>query len=145
MRIGYSDDEDWPGQFALFQANCRRSLRGQTGQCALRQLEAALLALPKPRLIAHELQDVAGDVCAIGALVRYQGITPKADPEFEMEHIGVECGMPLLVAWKVVEQNDIEFDTRYVADPVFHRVLYTPEERYDAMLAWVRQQLGTVP
>lgn len=44
MRISYSDEEDSPGQFALFQANCRRSLQGKKGQAALRELEAALLA-----------------------------------------------------------------------------------------------------
>jgi len=43
MRIGYSEDEDYPGQFELWQANCQRSLKGKKGQAALRELEACSL------------------------------------------------------------------------------------------------------
>lgn len=131
MRINYSDDEIYPGQFELWQANCRRSLNGKAGQRALRDLETALLALPTKRLIADELHDVAGDVCAIGALARAKGLKPKADPGYEMEEVGVECGMPRLVAWKVVEINDIELSSYRVG----------PEARYERVLAWVRSQL----
>lgn len=137
-RISYSDEEDFPGQFFLWQANCERSLGGRLGQAALRELEAALVALPTKRLIANDLQTPEGDVCAIGALARHKGITPSPegnvrgfDPEYEMEEIGVECGMPRMVAWKAVEKNDIELG--YV----------TPEERYTRMLDWVRSELSS--
>lgn len=140
MRINYSEDEDYPGQFYLYQANCTRSVKGQAGQKALRELEAALLALPSKRLIAEELDD-GQDVCAIGALVRHKKITPTSDSEWEMENVGVECGMPHLVAWKVVELNDVEFLDRWRDGA---REFYTPEERYDAMLKWVRQQIAPI-
>jgi hypothetical protein len=138
MRINYTEDEDFPGQFALWQGNCQRALSGKRGQESLRELESALLALPSKRLIANEL-DNGEDVCAIGALARYKHLTPFADPESEMEDVGVECGMPRLVAWKVVEINDNEFDFRYVGN---QRVDYTPEERYAAILKWVQKQIG---
>lgn len=139
MRINYSEDEDFPGQFSLWQGNCQRSLAGKKGQESLRELEAALLALSSKRLITDELDD-GKDVCAIGALVRYKHITPEADPESEMEDVGVECGMPRLVAWKVVELNDEHFNFRY-EDNFQKRIMYTPEERYLAILGWVRKQL----
>jgi hypothetical protein len=138
MRISYTDEEDFPGQFGLWQGNCQRSLSGKQGQAALRELEAALVALPSKRLIANEL-DNGQDVCAIGALVRYKKITPLADPEYEMEQVGIECGMPRLVAWTVVEINDNELDFRYVDGK---RVDCTPEERYETILKWIRKQLG---
>ena len=47
MRVNYSEDEDYGGQFNLWQANCRRSRRGKKGQAALRELEAALLGMPE--------------------------------------------------------------------------------------------------
>src|SRR5690242_7152069 len=98
IRIGFSEDEVYPGQFELWQANCDRSLAGKKGQAALRELEAALLALPAKRLIANEFDD-GEDVCAIGAVFRYKRMSaPKADPQYEMEDVGVECGMPRLVA-----------------------------------------------
>lgn len=163
MRISYSDEEEVPGQFALWQANCRRSLQGKKGQAALRELEAALLALPEKRLIADKMIDADGEVCAIGALAKHKGRDLLAEPhmgdpdEFEgdgeMEEIGVELGMPRLVAWKVVCKNDVEIDGHYENLPGPYRwfqeqsrlrayVPVTPEMRYEKMLAWVRQQLN---
>jgi hypothetical protein len=153
MRINYSEDEDFPGQFNLWQANCQRSINGKAGQKALRELEQALVALPDKRLIAGELQTADGEVCAIGALLKYRGIEKtEADPE-EMEEVGIELGLPPLVAWKVVCQNDIEIDGRYLEVFGPHHPTYrfagrdmrlvsvTPGERYEKMLAWVRKQI----
>jgi hypothetical protein len=132
-RRGISDEEEYPGQFGLWEGNCRRSIKGKAGQAALRELEAALLALPEKRLIVGELENAAGEVCALGALKRYKGVEEvKADPEWEMEEVGVELGMPRLVAWQVVYVNDEGVDWRSLA---------SPEERYEKVLAWVRTQL----
>lgn len=154
MRINYTDEEDFPGQYGLWQANCRRSMQGKPGQRALRELEAALLALPTKQLIADVLEDEDGRVCAIGALAKAKSITPTADPGYEMEAVGVELGMPRLVAWEVVAQNDIELQEvwevacgplRQHVTPYDGGVLLvrevTPAERYEKMLAWVREQL----
>ena len=46
MRVSYSEEENYPGQFDLWQANCKRSRQGKKGQVALRELKAALLAMP---------------------------------------------------------------------------------------------------
>lgn len=139
MRISYTDEEDYPGQFGLWQGNCDRSISSKAGQSALRELEQALLALPEKRLIANALEDADGEVCAIGALAKYRGVTPKGDPE-EMELIGVELGMPKLVAWKVVALNDIDTDFYYDKKDG-RRVPYTPEQRYERVLAQVRKWL----
>ena len=143
MRISYSEDEQYPGQFELWQANCRRSLRGKAGQAALHELEQALLALPNERLLANRLVDSDGDVCALGALAQFKGHALYLaegcglDDDFDfdddgMEDFGVELGMPRLVAWKVVEENDIQ-----LGGPL------SPEDRYRRMLAWVQAQLVT--
>ena len=67
MRISYSDEEDYTGQFDLWQANCERSLRGKQGQVELKELRAALLDLPDKRLLYELLEDDEGGVCVIGA------------------------------------------------------------------------------
>ncbi len=140
MRISYSEEEDYPGEFDLYQGNCMRSIKGKKGQAALRELEQALLAMPDKRLIANELETADGDVCAIGALVKHRGVTPKSDPE-DMEEVGMELGMPRLVAWKVVALNDVDIDSYY--DPKEgHCVSYTPEERYEHVLAQVQKWLS---
>jgi hypothetical protein len=129
-RISYSDDEDYPGQFDLWQANCRRSLRGKQGQEELKELRAALLSLPEKRLIHGLLEDEEGGVCAIGAYGKHKGLDiSKFDPDDATDEVGIEGGMPALVAWKVVEMNDMEFDH------------LTPERRYQKMLAWVESWL----
>lgn len=156
MRIGYSEDEDYPGQFGLWQGNCARSLKGKAGQATLRELEAALLALPSKRLIAKSLVDAHGEVCAIGALAEFKGeITDDmiGQGEYDMEAIGIELGMPRLVAWKIVEMNDLQFSGqdllfaegpyRWPAEQPYAYVEVTPEQRYERMLAWVREQLST--
>lgn len=154
MRINYSDEEDYPGQFHLFQANCARSLYGKSGQAALRELESALLALPTKRLIANEL-DNGVDCCAIGAVVRHRGLESTEFDEEAMEEVGEDLGMPRLVAWKVVEANDIDNEDYSIRAPgpnQYHwpqytpgyqlRVKTTPEERYASVLKWVQRLLA---
>ena len=157
MRLNYSEDEDWQGQFALWDANCRRSIKGKVGQRELRELEAALLALPEKRLIHGELTNDEGGVCAIAAYAKHKGVDISAfDPEDESDEVGIAAGMPRLVAWKVVALNDLVCDTVWeVAEGPIQRghgqykggIPYirdmTPEERYDKVLAWVRGVLGT--
>ena len=131
MRINYSHEENYPGQFELWQANCERSLRGKHGQLELRELRAALLALPDKRLIHELLEDEEGGVCAIGAYGKHKGIDlSKFDVDSDTDEVGIAGGMPALVAWKVVEMNDLEFDGSV-----------TPEQRYEKMLAWVESKL----
>ena len=155
MRLNWSDEEDRPGQFALWDANCRRSMRGKNGQRELRELEAALVALPEKRLIHGSLVDDEGGVCAIACYAKHKGIDiSKFDPEEESDEVGIAAGMPRLVAWKVVSQNDIINDTVWevACGPVqrYHGSYkggiplvrdMTPEERYEAVLYWVRSNL----
>jgi hypothetical protein len=151
-RISYSDEEDYPGQFDLWRANLRRSLKGRNGRRALRDLEAALLALPDKRLIADHLA-ANGQVCAVGAIVTHRKVSlgqareavlrelegePReddceewddCDDMGETEEVGVANGIPRLVAWRLVELNDMEL------------ARFTPEERYEKVLAWARKHL----
>jgi len=132
-RINITYDEDYPGQFELWQANCRRSLQGKTGQKELRALRDALLALPDKRLIHGSLVDEDGEVCAVGAYARHKGLDlQKFDPEDNTDDVGIEAGMPTLVAWKVVEMND-DYLSRHL----------TPEQRYEKMLEWVNGQISS--
>lgn len=122
MRISWTDEEEHPGQFALWDANCRRSMRSKAGQAALRRLEAALVAMPDKRLCSGKLVRHDGDVCAIGALARAEGKLPEPepfDPEYDFEDEDTDdtaefaeanLGFPHLVAWKVVAENDLMND-----------------------------------
>lgn len=154
-RINYSEEEDFPGQFALWTQNVERSLAGKDGQRALRDLEAALLALSAPRLVYGRLSK-DGEVCAVGAVVLQRKVSlgqareavlremedparerekwEDEDDEGETEAAGVAVGIPRLVAWRLVALNDIDLD------------YCTPEQRYEKVLAWTRKHLpASVP
>lgn len=140
MRIGYSESEDYPGQFELWQANCQRSLQGRKGQAALRELETALLALPVKRLIAEEVENADGEVCTIGALAKFRGLITdemKAQGEYDMEGVGVKLGIPRMVAWKIVEVTDIQLPDSFH----YYNTPVSPEYRYQKVLAWVQSQI----
>ena len=129
MRVVYRGDEEFPGEYELQRANMRRSGQGARGQRALRELEAALIALPAKRLIHGTLIDDNGDVCAIAAYGRHKGVDLSTfDAEEDSVDVGIIGGMPRLVAWQIVELNDSGRRE-------------TPEERYVRVLAWVREQL----
>ena len=144
MRVDYSEDEEYGGQFHLWQSNCRRSRRGKKGQAALRELEAALIALPNKRIQKDVFVERSGETCAIGALMLHRKVSAgmtrqQAEEECaaldrdDTEEHGISVGLPRLVAWSVAVEND-EWNRED-----------SPEERYLRILGWVRGELVDGP
>ena len=159
MRANYSEEESYPGEFELWQANCTRSRQGRKGGEGLRRLEAALLALPSRKLHNDVFVKTNGECCAIGALAvqeeigrgstREEAITNCATGDAtKVEEIGVKLGMPRLVAWAVAVEND-QYEGRMVAAPELPRGTCfrqeTPAERYERVVGWVQQELRGLP
>jgi hypothetical protein len=122
-RAGYSDDLDqwdlirWRGQVAS-------AIRGKRGQAFLRDLVAALDALPSKRLIAHELKAEDGEVCALGALGLVRNIDmERLDPD-EPDDVAAAFGIAQQLAREVVYMND-EYGPE------------TPEQKFTRMRDWV--------
>ena len=142
MRVIYVE-ESYPGEFALLEGNCRRSLQGRRGQKALEALKSALLAMPVKELHIDIFVEATGETCAIGARMIQKKVDrgmsrdlavrecSKEDP-CEIQQIGVKLGMPPLVAWSVSVEND--------QDPS-----RSPTERYQHVLNWVKRQLNERP
>lgn len=154
------EEEDFPGQSALWEQSGRNALRGRRGQTFLREIEAALLAMPEHRLIAGQPCDSNGDVCLIGQL----GVQRKvqsgrdrveviaewkeealdygdySDVDATVETMGLaqSLGMTRAMASYVAFQNDqcrvFVVPYRFLQDP-------TPEQRWEVMLRWVRAHL----
>lgn len=136
-RAGYSDDIDewelirWRGQVAS-------ATRGRRGQKMLRDLLAALDAMPEKRLIMHELKNEDGDVCAFGALGVARGIDmTKIDPE-EPDDVAAAFDVAPQLAREIVYYNDEHFDFEYIYGEI---VEITPERRWEKMRAWVGSQI----
>lgn len=156
MRIRFSEDEDFNNQAILWEANQERSLKGRKGQEALRRLEAALLALPEPKLIADAIEDANGLVCGLGAMAKHENYEGSlALPESPSENASDEewneyyshedsdaaaieramlalaesLDVPKLVAIGIIYENDDSYSAQ------------TPEARYTKLLAWARSWL----
>jgi len=105
-RSGYSDDIDDNWRLICWRGAVASAMRGKRGQTFLKELAAALDALPEKKLITHELE--AGDqVCALGAIGRARGIVSMGefDPE-DHETIAALFRIPHALACEIMFMND---------------------------------------
>lgn len=122
-RSGYSDDCE---NLGLWRGAVQRATTGYRGQHLLRKLLAALDAMPVKRLIADEIQNESGDVCALGAL-------DPAVKEYDAVYLAEHFGIAHALAAEIVYMNDEAFVWREDAE--------TPEQRWVRMRAWVASQI----
>lgn len=123
-RSGYSDDCD---NVQLWRSAVHRALRGYRGQAFLYKLRAALDAMPVKRLIAGEIANAAGEVCALGAVDPLAPVDPE-DRKAVADHFGIAPAM----AAEIVYMND-EADAWVRSE--------TPEQRWKRMRVWVDEQI----
>ncbi len=127
-RSGYSDDIDqwdlirWRGQVAS-------AIRGQRGQKLLREMLAALDAMPDKTLVTGDLETEEGEVCALGALGKVRGIDmQKLDPT-EPDDVAAAFDIAPQLAREIVYENDEGWHNE------------TPEQRWVRMRKWVAAQI----
>ncbi len=144
-RSGYSDDLDlldlgrWRGQV-------NSAIRGKRGQAFLRDLLAALDAMPEKRLVKQEFE-ADSEVCTLGCIARQRGIDmSKFDPEDES--VGEEIGAALGIAHQLAREIMWENDEFYTWDPARGRIrddASEPERRWKYMREWVAKQIVVTP
>lgn len=123
-RSGYSDDCDDQLQFGRWRGVVASAIRGKRGQAFLKEMLAALDALPEKKLIAHSLE-VEGDVCALGAVARARRVdVSMLDPE-DYETVAGTFGIATPLAQEIVFMNDEAFWRS------------TPEQRFQNVRDWV--------
>lgn len=134
-RSGYSDDYDGP-ELNLWRGSVERAIRGKRGQAFLRELIAALDALPTKRLI-HGGLEIDGEFCALGAVGRMRGLDMGPlkiwdDDDPNPEKIGEAFGIARSMAAEIMFENDEGID-----------VLGTglPEVTWLRMRAWAADNL----
>lgn len=128
-RANYNEDMDDNWSLICWRGAVTSATHGKRGQQFLRDLLAAMDALPEPLLIANELQS-GENVCTIGALGKARGIDmSKIDPEDSSTVSGV-FGIADALAREVVYMNDEgSFNSETHAD------------RFKRMRAWVVSQI----
>lgn len=139
------DDEDFPNQAQLWRANTDRALAGKKGQAFLKEMEGALLSLPRPRLIEGYICK-GGDVCAMGALALKR--QRKAGDSISAALYWLEKDAPgeddVDATASYMSRNygvlrRLSFELAWVNDE--GRDCATPEQRYAAVLKWIREKM----
>lgn len=138
-RAGYSDDIDnW--QMIKWRGQVASAIRGQRGQTMLKDLLAALDAMPVKRLVSNELETVDGEICAFGALGRARGIDMQSiDPE-DPDQVAAAFDIASQLAREVVYEND-ECDRGYFGGDEWRTE--SPEEKWIRMRKWVASRIKT--
>lgn len=129
-RSGYTDEGDqW--QLIMWRGAVRSAIRGKRGQAFLRELLAALDAMPEKKLITHDLQDASGQVCTLGAIGVARGVDlAPLDPEAH-EQLGSVFNISEALVREIEYEND-EGASCY----------QTPEQRWQRMRDWVAANLA---
>lgn len=143
-RSGYSDDLDhwalirWRGAVAS-------AIRGKRGQAILKELEAALLALPEKKLCKDDFADPESEtVCALGAVVLKRKVDQGKDTVSAIKEIAKEFP-------EGCEAQEVTGDFN-IAEALAKEITYindewgpwgcTPEQRYQEVLRWVRENIA---
>lgn len=151
-----------------FSANIKRALKGRKGQAFLRELEAALVALPEKRLVrgvfaeADELPVpttdptfyrakvvATGEVCALGAVAVERAVRKGMTREEACQKYAEQFD-PEENDWILTQEQGKELG---ICHPLAYEIIYhndescarTPEDRYEEVLRWVRSQIIPEP
>lgn len=118
-RAGYTDDGDDPLAMGRWRAQIRSATRGKRGQQFFRDLVAALDAMPEKELIAGELKDSDGCVCALGALGSARGVDLSELDTEDYESLGATFDIAEQLARETMYENDEQVDSfKYVEIPI---------------------------
>lgn len=163
-RSGYCDDIDDTLAHGRWRAQVRSATRGKRGQKLLREMLAALDAMPEKRLVPFELE-VSADADAKHAAdwSRITGMDPSeylthALRRDERVKEGDVCALGALGKMRGLDMSNLDpedpdtvasaFD---IASPLAREIVYmndevsshneTPEQRWTRMRKWVASQL----
>lgn len=133
-RHGYVDDLD-QRDLAMWRGRVASAIRGKRGQTMLRELAAALDAMPDKRLVSGVLKDADGCVCTTGAILDARNVPDLVDDDGD-DHTWI--AETLNVASCLIQEIEYEND-----EGVWEE---TPEQRWVRMRKWVQKQIdATTP
>jgi hypothetical protein len=128
-RSGYSDDCDgW--DLIRWRGAVKSALRGKRGQSFLREMAAALDAMPKKRLIESALVREDGEVCAMGAVCKARGLDVSGIDPYDSPVVAGRVGLAHAMVAEIASINDDDFGWKEE----------TPEDRWMRMRAWVKEK-----
>lgn len=127
-RSGYSEDCEY---LELWRGAVEQAIHGKRGQAFLRELAAALDAMPVKELIDGALIREDGACCAIGAVCKARGTDVSRVDYYDRDSVARAIGVAPAMAAEIEFVNDDDFCSRGE----------TPAERWLRMRTWVTRNL----
>jgi hypothetical protein len=114
-RSGYTDDCE---NLGLWRGTVERAIRGKRGQAALRELAAAMDAMPNKSLAAESLVTTEGESCTLGVLGQVRGLSmDPIDPD-DYESVAKAFNLAPAMVREIVYENDEVIDNYKRVDVV---------------------------
>ena len=162
------DDGDDPLAFGRWRGAVKSAISGKRGQTFLRELAAALDAMPEKVLVAGELQDEDGCLCTLGVIGKARGLALESMDVDDYDSIAGSLNVNAKIAQEIMWENDETFsedesqrvmicgpmrpackETRWCREEHVRWVRVRKENaghlRWKHMRAWVESQLKGAP
>ena len=146
-RSGYSDDLGGTWELIRWRGAVASAIRGKRGQALLKEMEAAILALPQKMLCAHDFANAStGNVCALGSVVLKRRLSEGMSLVEALEQIQSDYPEDRGIESVAVEMNIADAlakEITYINDEVgsWRRGGEGGAERYNRVLKWVQEQI----
>lgn len=109
-RSGYTDDIDDNWRHIMWRGAVNSAIRGSRGQAFLRELIAALDAMPEKRLASESLVTADGEFCTLGVVGAARGMDMSTlDPE-DWHQVAKAFGLAQAMVREIVFENDEMID-----------------------------------
>lgn len=125
-RSGYSDDFDqW--EMIMWRGAVASAIRGKRGQAFLREMIAALEAMPEKRLAANDTVDENNCRCALAVVAESRGVDLEHFDTWDHYSVSDTLAIARAMAQEIIFEND---DCRG-----------TPERRWQYIRDWAQSNL----
>lgn len=138
-RSGYDDCDCGDYRLAnLYRANVDRAFAGKRGQAFLKEMLAAMDALPDKKLIFGVMQEDSGEVCAIGSVGKARGIDMERLNRLAEED---DPQLAFAISRKFGITRHMAAEIMFMNDGYRHAWEETPEARFTRMRKWIESQI----
>ena len=134
-RSGYGPETDCNWVWIRWRGAVKSAIRGRRGQAFLREMQAALDAMPRRRLIAGMLED-EGEYCALGAVGHARGMD-LSRRDYSEEETAAMFGISQALAAEIMSVNDHDVIHGYEDDMNGD----AEEARFNRVWRWVQRHL----
>jgi hypothetical protein len=104
-RSGYTEDSDNNWDLIRWRGAVLSATRGKRGQAFLRDLLAALEAMPERELVANEFQ-ADGSFCTLGVIGDARGVNLDEIDVFDYDELSSTFGVASALVREIMYEND---------------------------------------